>query len=517
MNKQSNDNIDQLSRIINNLPGIVYRCANDKNWTMFYINDACEKITGYKPEDFLFNHKIAFNDIVHPDHRLLLHEGWNESILKNEIFEREYQIITASGETRWVWEHGKGIYDDAGKLIYLEGYIYDISFHKKAKESLAFSERKFKSLFDEMTDMALICRLEKDSQHDIINIRIVEFNQAFYRLMQTVHREVQVGKSLSEIIDLDKIPEYHESLQSVRAGRNFHFIHDFEAVGKQFLVLLTGSADNIFAIIATDITDLIRTNKLLIEKTKELENYVYIVSHDLRSPLVNIQGFSERLKRYTDQIDELLANIQLDDLTQKSMSDLIKQKIPLALNFIYSSVAKMENMLNNLLQISRTGRLTMNIQPVKMDALIANVVNNMNYQLHEINAKVHIDHLPDCFGDELLLNQLFSNIISNAVKYRDQQRNLEISISGISRLGKVLYRIIDNGIGISKEHLDKIWNIFYRIDSKIATGDGVGLSLGKRIIEKHRGKIWVESTERYGTTFFIELPSKQFLETETIV
>src|SRR5690606_12121071 len=104
----------QLSRLISNLPGFVYRCANDEKWTMFYISEVCEKVTGYKPEDLLYNKKIAFNDIIHPDYQRVLDEDWEEVLRNNRSFEHEYKIITASGDERWVWEQGFGVFDDKG-------------------------------------------------------------------------------------------------------------------------------------------------------------------------------------------------------------------------------------------------------------------------------------------------------------------------------------------------------------------------------------------------------------------
>jgi signal transduction histidine kinase len=321
-----------------------------------------------------------------------------------------------------------------------------------------------------------------------------------------------IGKSPYDVLRLDSIPNYNEVMEAVSEGRNFSFVADFEPLEKRFKVSAIAIQQDVFAIIATDITELMHYNDVLLEKNKELENYVYVTSHDLRSPLVNIQGFSTRLKKHTDKIGELISASEIDQITKENLDELIKQKIPHTLDYIFNSVGKMERMLNSLLQISRTGRVAMNIQQIKMYSLISKVIHAVEYQLQEINARVDIEDLPDCYGDEAMLNQLFSNIITNAIKYRDDQRQLKISISGVSRYKKVLYRIMDNGIGIPKEHLEKIWYVFYRVDNRHVPGDGIGLSVVKRIVEKHHGKIWVESTERYGTTFFIELPVDVFTE-----
>ncbi len=502
----------QLSRLISNLPGFIYRCANDENWTMFYISDVCETVTGYKPDDFINNKRITFNDIIHPDYQRVLHDDWKDVLNKKKPFEHEYKIITASGDERWVWEQGVGVYDQDGKLMFLEGFIRDITERKNAQEALVISEKKFRALFNEMADQAVLCRINRNEEGEVLDTSIIDLNESFIRALGVRNPMDVIGKSPYDVWRLDNIPNYHEVVHAISEGRNLSFVADFEPLDKRFKVSAIAIQQDIFAIIAADITELMHYNDVLIEKNKELENYVYVTSHDLRSPLVNIQGFSTRLKKHTDKIGEVISTLEIDQKTREELNDLTEQKIPHTLEYIFNSVGKMERMLNSLLQISRTGRIAMNIQQIKMYGLMSKVIHAVEYQLQEINARVDIEDLPDCYGDEAMLNQLFSNIITNAVKYRDNQRQLKISISGVSRYKKVLYRIMDNGIGIPKEHLEKIWYVFYRVDNRHVPGDGIGLSVVKRIVEKHHGKIWVESTERYGTTFFIELPALNFSE-----
>jgi light-regulated signal transduction histidine kinase (bacteriophytochrome) len=173
----------------------------------------------------------------------------------------------------------------------------------------------------------------------------------------------------------------------------------------------------------------------------------------------------------------------------------------------------MDSLINGLLQISRTGRIKMVIKKIDMNHLFKAIIASNNYQISEISAKVIVDDLPDCYGDENQLNQLFSNIIGNAIKYRDKTKQLVINISGQLQYSKVTYSIKDNGIGIAQKYIEKIWDVFFRIDSNSSElGEGIGLSLAKRITDKHYGKIWVESEEGEGSTFFIELQKNEFAE-----
>lgn len=146
-----------------------------------------------------------------------------------------------------------------------------------------------------------------------------------------------------------------------------------------------------------------------------------------------------------------------------------------------------------------------------MNKLIAKVVAAHNFQISESTGSVKVENLPDCYGDDQQLNQLFSNLLSNAVKYRNKNKQLQIKISATNAFNKIIYIIADNGIGIDSRYQEKIWNIFYRThpQSQIP-GEGVGLSIVKQITERHHGRVWVESEEGQGSTFFVELQKNKW-------
>jgi PAS domain S-box-containing protein len=136
----------QLATLISNLPGFVYRCKNDTLWSMLYMSDGCRAITGYEPEDFIANKKLAFRDIIHPDYVHPIWEKWQMLIKERKVFTEEYPIIMADGETRWVWEQGQGIFSDKDELLYLEGFITDITEQKLVKDVIKNSEARLLEL-----------------------------------------------------------------------------------------------------------------------------------------------------------------------------------------------------------------------------------------------------------------------------------------------------------------------------------------------------------------------------------
>jgi len=137
--------------LINNLPGFVYRCQNDQNWTMIYISAGCKDITGYLPGDFINNKNIAFNDIIDPNFRQEIYEKWKKVLAEKKTFEFEYPIITKNKDVRWVWERGCGIYSDEGKLLFLEGFITDVTDSKHAEKKVEEQNEFLNTVLESLT------------------------------------------------------------------------------------------------------------------------------------------------------------------------------------------------------------------------------------------------------------------------------------------------------------------------------------------------------------------------------
>ncbi|MCC7576926.1 MAG: PAS domain S-box protein, partial [Methanomethylovorans sp.] len=142
------ENERSYAMLLSNLPGMVYRCENDRDWTMRFVSEGCYKLTGYGPEAILNNRYISFNDLITPENRERLWQKWQEVLARKGTFEDEYTITTASGEVKWVWEQGNGVYDDNGELIAIEGFISDLTKQKKVQEALIESESRYRSLFE---------------------------------------------------------------------------------------------------------------------------------------------------------------------------------------------------------------------------------------------------------------------------------------------------------------------------------------------------------------------------------
>ncbi|MGC9354408.1 MAG: PAS domain-containing protein, partial [Mariniphaga sp.] len=146
----------QLASMIGNLPGFVYRCKYDENWTMLYLSPQFEKITGYPAADFIHNKKRTFNDIIKKEFQPEIFKQWEKAIAEKSVFEAEYPVLTRNNQLRWIWERGTGVFDDKGNVLFLEGYIEDITPRKQMEEKLKESEERFRLVMENSLDAILI-------------------------------------------------------------------------------------------------------------------------------------------------------------------------------------------------------------------------------------------------------------------------------------------------------------------------------------------------------------------------
>ncbi|MBF0202662.1 MAG: HAMP domain-containing histidine kinase, partial [Desulfamplus sp.] len=247
--------------------------------------------------------------------------------------------------------------------------------------------------------------------------------------------------------------------------------------------------------------------KLLEFKNKELEQLVYVTSHDLRSPLVNVDGFSRELSYSLKEIGALMENGKDPAVIVKALLTEFPD-MEQSISRIRASAAQMDNLLKALLKLSRTGRAALHIENLDMNQVLGKLAPSFAYRLQAGGIQLNIGPLPPCRGDAVQVTQVFANLIDNAIKYRDKERPGVITISGGSAdSGRTLYQVADNGMGIDALNLQKIFELFYRLKPKEREGEGIGLTMVRQILLRMGGEITVESNLGAGSVFSVSLPA----------
>lgn len=227
------------------------------------------------------------------------------------------------------------------------------------------------------------------------------------------------------------------------------------------------------------LADLRRSNE-------ELEQFAYVVSHDLQEPLRMVYSYTNLLaKKYKSNLDE-----EADQF----------------ISFITDGMQRMFDYIHDLLGYSKVITKSKEFQRIDTNKVLDDVLQNLSLYIKEQEADIHLDNLPEVAGDKVQLIQLFQNLITNAIKFRSEKKPV-ISIGAKENSGEWIFHVSDNGIGINSEFYKRIFQMFQRLHERDKyPGTGIGLSVCQRIVERHGGRIWVESEQGVGSTFYFSLP-----------
>jgi signal transduction histidine kinase len=245
----------------------------------------------------------------------------------------------------------------------------------------------------------------------------------------------------------------------------------------------------------------------LASKNEEVEAFVYIVSHDLRAPLVNLQGFAKELELGCGELEQLLAGAELNPSVAASIRQVLDDSIHGSLRYIGASADKFERLIGALLMLSRTGQQSYRMEPVNVRAVVETTLDSLQQSVETAAAVVEVGPLPRATGDITAIGQIFSNLLGNALKYLQPGRAGHIEVGGDRLDGMVQYWVRDNGAGIPQSAQRRLFQVFQRFHPELAAGEGIGLAAVKRIVERHGGRIRAESEPGVGTTFYFTLPA----------
>ena len=383
-------------------------------------------------------------------------------------------------------------YDTNKQITGLIGYFRNITERELAKQALQESEEKFRDLFENMNDGFALHKIILDENGKPMDYEFIEANPIFLK---------RIGMKAEDLINhtaLELFPKTEQAWidtfgQVALSGEPMHFTNYSVEMNKYYETRLYCPRPGYFAGLFADITEQklieIEREKLIEElsaKNAELERFTYTVSHDLKSPIVTIRGFLGYLEQDARKGDIL--NLEKD------------------IQRITDATEKMRDLLNDLLELSRIGRMMNTPENISFKDLLNDALDAIHGQVEQ--SQVMIQTQPDfpvVYGDRQRLVEVLQNLLENAVKYMGDQPEpyIEIGQQG-DEDGNPVFYVKDNGIGISPKYHELIFGLFNKLDAK-SEGTGIGLALVKRIVEVHGGRIWVESEPGKGTTFFFSL------------
>lgn len=390
------------------------------------------------------------------------------------------------GEIVYFLNNAVGVIKD-DHLVGLWGTQLDITALKKAEDALRHSEARIRALLNAIPDM--IFELKRDGT--ILQFIPSATNEPLFPPEQFL------GRSIREIMPWVADQTTFASERALESGLVNAFEYDVPQEGEMrtFEARISSlSSDTVLAIVRdVSLRHWAETerNKLIEEleaKNAELERFTYTVSHDLKSPLITIRGFLGFLKE-----DTRTGNIARLDADIKRISD---------------ATERMQTLLNDLLELSRVGRLINKPEEIVFNEVVTEALELVHGRISQRGIAVSVaENLSSVYGDHPRLVEVMQNLIDNAAKFMGDQPSPRIEIGQKGHMnGMPVFYVKDNGIGIPAEFMDNIFGLFNKLDAR-SEGTGVGLALVKRIIEFHQGKIWAESEPRKGATFYFTLPA----------
>jgi PAS domain S-box-containing protein len=477
------------------MPQIVWATRAD-GWNT-YFNHQWVDYTGLTLEE---SYGHGWNIPFHPDDQKLAWDAWQNAVTNRAIYAVECRLRRADGIYRWWLIRGAPVLDEKGNVSKWFGTCTDINDIKQAEVALRIASLYTRSLLEASLDPLVTISPQG---------KITDVNEATEQVAG-VSRERLVGSDFSDyfteppkaregyrkVLTEGLVRDYPLTIRHV-SGRTTDVLYN--------AVLYRDEAGNIQGVFAAarDITErkrvelekdrfaaeLQEANIELQRSNKDLEQFAYVSSHDLQEPLRMVASFVGLLaEQYKGKLDTR-ANQYI--------------------NFAQEGALRMQRLILDLLEYSRVTTRGRPLVPIEGEKIFDHALLNLKLRIEETGAQVTHDPLPAVLGDETQLMQVFQNLIDNALKFQQKDQTPNVHVSAAPNGDDWVFTVRDNGIGIAPEHQDRIFTIFKRLHTRRHyPGNGIGLAITKRIVERHGGNICVDSKPGEGSTFYFTLPGK---------
>lgn len=485
----------QLKTLVDTIPGTVFRCLINKDWTTLFISKEIEILSGYPASDFIQNKVRTFESLIYPDDLEMLNKTVSKATDNHKSYTVEYRIINSKGEIVHIFEKGQAEYDTEGKAVILDGTIIDINDRKKAEFELKEAKESTDNIVD-ASPVPMAVTIPKTGEILRANEAMAKFNaikldKIYDHNVQDIYTDLAAQRPLvyKELTKKGRVENLELKLKRIGSGEerwSLLSVHPINYLGQKTII--------------TSIIDIQEQKEFLAElsdakeiaesATKAKSDFLANMSHEIRTPMNAIIGMSHL--------------VQKTDLNEKQ-KDYIEK--------IDRSAQSLLGIINDILDFSKIEAGKLNVEHIDFDLeqVLDTVSNLITIKAQQKGLEIVFNMDPNIphnmLGDPLRIIQVITNLCSNAVKFTESGE-IVISISLIEKgmdKYKLKFAVKDTGIGLTKEQQKNLFLAFSQADTSTTRkygGTGLGLTISKKLVELMGGEIGVESIRGKGSTFF---------------
>ena len=480
LEKRVQERAAELKTLVENIPQKIFTKNRDSVYVSCNRNFALD--IGILPEDLPGKTDYDF----HPTPQADRYRVEDRRIIETGQPEQIEQKLLNNGEEIWIETIKTPIKDEQGNIGGVLGIYWDITDKKKAEDALRNQWEQFLAIINNFPEGLYVS--------DPNTYEVLFVNQ----VLKDALGSDPIGKKCYQAFQgFDSPCEFCTNEIIMNSNTPYTWEHHNDVIEKEYLItdqiIPWPDGRDVRFEVAIDISERKRT-EIALKKTldelersnAELEQFAYVASHDLQEPLRMVASYTQLLaKRYKGQLDA-----DADDF----------------INYAVDGANRMQGLINDLLAFSRVKTHGKALEPVDCNELLGRVHINLRAAIEDNNAIITHDTLPVIIADPLQISQLFQNLIGNGIKFHSE-RSPQVHISAQQGDGEWIFSVRDNGIGFEEQYAEKIFIVFKRLHTKQEyPGTGIGLAICKRIVERHRGRIWVESQPGKGSTFYFAVP-----------
>jgi PAS domain S-box-containing protein len=491
----------QFRALVDNIPGIVYRCKVDQYWTVEFFSEATEWF-GYPAADFVHNQVRSFASVIHPDDSTYVKEVIHVALAEHRPYVLEYRFHHANGDWRWVLDKGQGIFDAAGQVLWLDGVLFDVHDRKQAEEALHKANAEMRALIAAMDHMIAVL----DRQGRILTIFPTRRPLHYHSVDEMVGKTLdqfspqpvasQLIATIQQVLDTQQIQNIEFSLKNsndedIWTEATISPINDQSAMWVAREITQRKQAEQ----------ELQQAKQAADSANQAKSEFLANMSHELRSPLTAILGFTQLLHRSTGLTLEQQENLSI----------------------ITRSGEHLLTLINNVLDLAKieAGRTTLNEIDFDLHQLLDDIANLFRLKAVEQQLQLHFERtqVPHYIHtDQLKLRQILINLLSNAFKFTHQGQ-ITVRVSGAEGAAQSVadpsssplllhFAVTDTGSGIAAADMEQIFVAFGQTETGQQTrqGTGLGLTISQQFVRLLGGEMQVMSSLGQGTTFSFQIP-----------